>query len=101
MARRHHPQVLRILDAEGFDATAGCQLQAVAAGTESTTPTPVAQSILDNSIFIPCYAEMPEREIQRLSAILNRLPRVAWEIELRRMVGGLPEGSLKSDSLLR
>ena len=55
----------------GFDATDGSQLQPVAAPEDRADLDPThAREALSNTVYLPVYPEMPEREVERMGRVL-------------------------------
>ena len=66
--------VIAQLRNSGFDATSDNSLQPVAASVDRTGADPVtSRGLLERAIFLPLYSEMPESEVQRMSAVLLSL----------------------------
>jgi perosamine synthetase len=56
----------------GFDATQGESMRVVAVPQDSPAPEPrVAQRLLEGMVYLPCYAEMTEKAVQRMAAVLR------------------------------
>lgn len=70
-------RVLEQLQQHGFDATQGNALRAVTrANPEHVT---VAAVMLDDAIYLPIYADLPETEVQRMADCLLAATQVAPE----------------------
>lgn len=68
-------QPRRLIDslwAAGFDATQGESMRAVPVPEGHAAPQPdTAHRVLEGIVYLPCYAEMTEKAVQRMAAVVK------------------------------